>query len=37
MKDNVLQVNLCNKNVCLLSWYDKRFCSVFQFDQDFMQ
>lgn len=37
MKDNVVQVNLWNKNVGLLSWDDKRGCSVFQFDQDFMQ
>ena len=37
MKDNVVQVNLWNKNVGLLSWDDKRGCSIFQFDQDFMQ
>lgn len=37
MKDNVVQVNLWDKNVGLLSWDDKRSCSVFQFDQDFMQ
>ena len=37
MKDNVVQVNLWDKNVGLLSWDDKRGCSVFQFDQDFMQ
>ncbi len=29
MKDNVVQVNLWNKNVGLLSWDDKRGCSVF--------
>ena len=37
MKDNVVQVNLWDKNVGLLSWDDKRSCSVFQFDKDFMQ
>lgn len=37
MKDNVVQVNLWDKNVGLLSWDDKRGCSVFQFDKDFMQ
>ena len=37
MKDNVVQVNLWDKNVGLLSWNDKRGCSVFQFDKDFMQ
>ena len=37
MKDNVVQVNLWDKNVGLLSWDDKRGCSVFQFEQDFMQ
>ena len=36
MKDNVVQVNLWDKNVGLLSWNDKG-CSVFQFDKDFMQ
>ena len=30
MKDNVVQVNLWDKNVGLLSWDDKRGCSVFQ-------
>lgn len=35
MKDNVVQVNLWDKNVGLLSWNDKRGCSVFQFDKDF--
>lgn len=34
MKDNVVQVNLWDKNVGLLSWNDKRGCSVFQFDKD---
>ena len=29
MKDNVVQVNLWNKNVGLLSWDDKRGYSVF--------
>ena len=37
MKDNVVQVNLWDKNVGLLSWDDKRSCSVFQFDKNFMQ
>ena len=30
MKDNVVQVNLWDKNVGLLSWDDKRSCSVFR-------
>lgn len=37
MKDNVVQVNLWDKNVGLLSWDDKRSCSIFQFDKNFMQ
>ena len=37
MKDNVVEVRIWNKNVGLLSWDDKRGCSVFQFDKDFSQ
>ncbi len=36
MKDNIIQVQLWNKNVGLLSWDDNKGCSVFQFDKDFM-
>lgn len=37
MKDNIIQVQLWNKDVGLLSWDDKKGCSVFQFDKDFIQ
>ena len=37
MKDNVVKVKIWNKTVGLLSWDDKRGCSVFQFDKDFSQ
>lgn len=37
MKDNIIQVQLWNKDVGLLSWNDKKGCSVFQFDKDFIQ
>ena len=37
MKDNIIQVQLWNKDVGLLSWDDKQGCSVFQFDKDFIQ
>lgn len=37
MKDNIIEVKLWDKNVGLLSWDDKRGCSVFQFDKDFSQ
>lgn len=36
MKDNIIQVQLWDKNVGLLSWDDNKGCSVFQFDKDFM-
>lgn len=35
MKDNVVEVRLWDKTVGLLSWDEKRGCSVFQFDEDF--
>ncbi len=37
MKDNVLEVHIWGKTIGLLSWNDKRGCSVFQFNQDFLQ
>lgn len=37
MKDNVVEVRVWNKTVGLLSWDDRRGCSVFQFDKDFSQ
>lgn len=37
MKDNIIQVQLWNKDVGLLSWDDNKGCSVFQFDKDFIQ
>lgn len=37
MKDNIIQVQLWNKDVGLLSWDDKHGCSVFQFDKDFIK
>lgn len=37
MKDNVVEVKLWGKTVGLLSWDDKRGCSVFQFDKNFSQ
>ena len=37
MKDNIIQVQLWDKNVGLLSWDNNKGCSVFQFDKDFMQ
>ena len=37
MKDNIVQVRIWNQNVGLLSWDDRRGCSVFQFDKDFSQ
>ena len=36
MKDNIIQVQLWDKNVGLLSWDDNKGYSVFQFDKDFM-
>lgn len=36
MKDNIIQVQLWDKNVGLLSWDNNKGCSVFQFDKDFM-
>ena len=37
MKDNIVEVKLWGKTVGLLSWDDKRGCSVFQFDKNFSQ
>lgn len=37
MKDNVVEVKIWGKTVGLLSWDDKRGCSVFQFDKNFSQ
>ena len=37
MKDNIVRVKIWNKTVGLLSWDDRRGCSVFQFDKDFAQ
>lgn len=37
MKNNVVEVRIWNKTVGLLSWDDKRGCSVFQFDKSFPQ
>ena len=36
MRDNIVQVSIWGKNVGLLSWDDKRGCSSFQFDRDFI-
>ena len=36
MRDNIVQVSIWGKNVGLLSWDDKRGCSLFQFDRDFI-
>ena len=36
MSDNIVQVSIWGKNVGLLSWDDKRGCSSFQFDRDFI-
>lgn len=36
MRDNIVQVSIWGKNVGLLSWDDKRGCSSFQFDKDFI-
>lgn len=36
MRDNIVQVSIWRKNVGLLSWDDKRGCSSFQFDRDFI-
>jgi len=35
MKDNVVEVHIWDKTVGLLSWDDKRGCSVFRFDGSF--
>ncbi len=35
MRDNVVEVKIWNETVGLLSWDDRRGCSVFQFDKDF--
>ena len=37
MKDNVVEVRIWDKTVGVLSWDEKRGCSVFQFDKDFSQ
>lgn len=37
MKDNIVEVKIWGKTVGLLSWDDKRGCSIFQFDKDFSQ
>lgn len=36
MRDNIVQVSIWGNNVGLLSWDDKRGCSSFQFDRDFI-
>lgn len=36
MRDNIVQVSIWGKLVGLLSWDDKRGCSSFQFDKDFI-
>lgn len=36
MRDNIVQVSIWGKNVGSLSWDDKRGCSSFQFDRDFI-
>ena len=36
MRDNIVQVSIWGKNVGLLSWDDKRGCSSFKFDRDFI-
>ncbi len=35
MKGNVVEVRIWDKTVGLLSWDEKRRCSVFQFDKNF--
>lgn len=35
MVDNIVQVKLWGMNVGLLSWDDKRGCSIFRFDDEF--
>lgn len=37
MKDNVVEVRIWDKTVGVLSWDEKRGCSVFQFDENFSQ
>lgn len=37
MKGNVVEVRIWDKTIGLLSWDEKRRCSVFQFDKDFAQ
>lgn len=37
MKDNVVEVSIWGKSVGMLSWDDKRGCSSFLFDKEFVK